>query len=78
MTPLDTDTPVPHFAHCHEGILAQLHRLSDLRALLPPAAHEEQAFLHLAERILSRNSHHMAALGLSLHMRLMRLPISHM
>ena len=38
MTPLDTDTPVPHFAHCHEGILAQLHRLSDLPALLPPAA----------------------------------------
>ncbi len=176
MTPLDTDTPLPHFAHCHEGILAQLHRLSDLPALLPPAAlarqtaqqslaffqdvmfvhhleeekdlfpavqasavkgeermhvdalidslvashrrleslwrglepelkkaakgqdcqlnsdnlqafvalynqhaaHEEQAFLPLAERILSRNSHHMAALGLSLHMRHMRLPISHM
>jgi len=30
---------------------------------------EEQAFLPLAETILGRNSHHMAALGLSLHMR---------
>jgi hemerythrin superfamily protein len=30
---------------------------------------EEQQFLPLAERILGRNSNHMAALGLSLHMR---------
>ena len=30
---------------------------------------EENEFLPLAETILSRNSHHMAALGLSLHMR---------
>ncbi len=30
---------------------------------------EERDFLPLSEKILSRNSHHMAALGLSLHMR---------
>lgn len=33
------------------------------------ASLEEQQFLPLAEQILGRNSHHMAALGLSLHMR---------
>jgi hemerythrin superfamily protein len=33
------------------------------------ASLEEQLFLPLAEKILSRNSNHMAALGLSLHMR---------
>ncbi len=33
------------------------------------AAFEEQEFLPLSERILRRNSDHMAALGLSLHMR---------
>ncbi len=42
------------------------------------AAHEEQAFLPLAELILGRNSNHMAALGLSLHMHHIRLPIAHM
>jgi hemerythrin-like domain-containing protein len=33
------------------------------------AAYEEAEFLPLAEQILGRNSNHMAALGLSLHMR---------
>ncbi len=33
------------------------------------ARFEEEAFLPLAEQILGRNSNHMAALGLSLHMR---------
>lgn len=33
------------------------------------ASLEEQQFLPLAEQILGRNSNHMAALGLSLHMR---------
>lgn len=33
------------------------------------ARYEENGFLPLAERILGRNSNHMAALGLSLHMR---------
>lgn len=36
---------------------------------LAHAAYEEQRFLPLAERILGRNGNHMAALGLSLHMR---------
>ena len=33
------------------------------------ARYEETEFLPLSEKILSRNSNHMAALGLSLHMR---------
>jgi hemerythrin-like domain-containing protein len=33
------------------------------------ASYEETDFLPLSEKILSRNSNHMAALGLSLHMR---------
>jgi hemerythrin-like domain-containing protein len=33
------------------------------------AGYEEAEFLPLSEKILSRNSNHMAALGLSLHMR---------
>jgi hypothetical protein len=33
------------------------------------AQFEEQSFLPLSQAILGRNSHHLAALGLSLHMR---------
>lgn len=36
---------------------------------LAHAQYEEQQFLPLAQRILARDSNHMAALGLSLHMR---------
>ena len=38
MSTSDTDAPIPHFAHCHVGILAQLSRLNELPALLAPAA----------------------------------------
>jgi hemerythrin-like domain-containing protein len=38
---------------------------------------EEARFLPLAETILGRNSNHMAALGLSLHMRHQHAPIGH-
>lgn len=38
------------------------------------AQFEEAAFLPLAQQILGRNSHHLAALGLSLHMRHTPLP----
>jgi hemerythrin-like domain-containing protein len=38
------------------------------------ASYEESEFLPLAEVILSRNSSHMAALGLSLHMKHVRVP----
>jgi hemerythrin-like domain-containing protein len=38
---------------------------------------EEQVFLPLAEKILGRNSNHMAALGLSLHMRHAPRVLSH-
>ena len=41
------------------------------------ARSEETQFLPLAETILERNHNHMAALGLSLHMRHQPLPISH-
>ena len=33
------------------------------------ARYEEEAFLPLSQEILSRNANHMAALGVSLHMR---------
>lgn len=38
---------------------------------------EEQQFLPLAETILSRNGNHMAALGLSIHLRHAPQPIGH-
>lgn len=38
---------------------------------------EEQEFLPLAERILQRDGNHMAALGLSLHMRHQAPPLAH-
>jgi hemerythrin-like domain-containing protein len=175
MKTLDTNAPLTNFSHCHDGILAQMSRLSDLPALIAPAAlarqtaaqtlaffqgvmhahhqeeeedlfpavlasaekgeermhidnlieglvaghraleklwhslvpelkkvakgqdsaldlvalnsfieryklHaavEEQRFLPLAETILSRNGNHMAALGLSLHMRHLPMPMAH-
>jgi hypothetical protein len=40
-----------------------------VRAFLRHARYEETVFLPLAERILSRNGNHMAALGLALHLR---------
>lgn len=40
-----------------------------VRLYLEHARQEEAVFLPLAERILGRNGNHMAALGLSLHMR---------
>ncbi|MDO8904609.1 hemerythrin domain-containing protein [Hydrogenophaga sp.] len=47
--------------------------VSDLQRLVTEyqahAHYEETEFLPLSEKILSRNSNHMAALGLSLHMR---------
>ena len=47
--------------HVHFTILIQRYKKH--------AQEEEAVFLPLAEKILSRNSNHMAALGLSLHMR---------
>jgi hemerythrin-like domain-containing protein len=40
-----------------------------VRKVLRHARYEETVFLPLAERVLSRNSDHMAALGLALHLR---------
>jgi hemerythrin-like domain-containing protein len=40
------------------------------------AHYEEQEFLPLAQTILGRNSNHMAALGMSLHMRHSRGPLN--
>lgn len=49
--------------------------LRDLIATYTQHAHyEEREFLPQAERILGRDSNHMAALGLSLHMRHTRIP----
>lgn len=41
------------------------------------AAFEETEFLPLSQTILGRNSNHMAALGLSLHMRHVRQPVAY-
>lgn len=40
-----------------------------VRAFVRHARYEETVFLPVAERILSRNGNHMAALGLALHLR---------
>lgn len=45
----------------------ELERL--VRQYVAHAAFEEAEFLPLSQRILSRNANHMAALGMSLHMR---------
>lgn len=47
--------------------LAQVQRLVD--DYVAHAAYEEAQFLPLSQAILSRNSNHMAALGMRLHMR---------
>jgi hemerythrin-like domain-containing protein len=41
------------------------------------AEYEEQLFLPLASEILGRDAHHMAALGLSIHMRHAKLPAAY-
>lgn len=51
-------------AQLDEAALSRLVQQYRQHALL-----EENEFLPLAKTILSRNNHHMAALGLSLHMR---------
>lgn len=50
---------------------SELHRL--VAQYQAHAQFEEAEFLPLAEQILSRNSNHMAALGMSLHMRHVKL-----
>ena len=51
-------------SHLDEAALTRLVQQYRAHALL-----EENEFLPLAETVLGRNSNHMAALGLSLHMR---------
>lgn len=53
----------------------ELHRL--VAAYTAHAGFEEAEFLPLSESILGRNSNHMAALGLSLHMRHVRVPAAY-
>lgn len=53
--------------------VAEIHRLvTQYRA---HASFEEAEFLPLSQTILGRNENHMEALGLSLHMRHMQMPI---
>lgn len=53
-------TPIDHFSHCHVGIFAQLDRLSDLPALLEPAARArriaEQALAFFSKGMYSHHS----------------------
>lgn len=57
----------------HEAPLSGTELAAQVRALVTRyeehARYEENEFLPLSERILGRNSNHMAALGLSLHLR---------
>lgn len=53
----------------------ELHQLVD--AYAAHAGYEETEFLPLSQTILGRNSNHMAALGLSLHMRHTPQPIAY-
>ena len=48
-----------------------------VRAYRAHARFEEEQFLPLAEKILGRNGNHMAALGMSLHMRHVPAPIGY-
>lgn len=62
----------PHLQHIAAGRDSDLDVVA-LQALVAHykghARYEESQFLPLAQRILGRNSNHLAALGLSLHMR---------
>ena len=53
----------------------ELHQL--VAAYGAHAAYEEAEFLPLSQTILGRNSNHMAALGLSLHMKHVRQPVAY-
>ena len=53
----------------HANTLDQVHFKLLISRYKAHAGLEETVFLPLAEKILGRNSNHMAALGLSLHMR---------
>ena len=53
----------------------ELHQL--VAAYGAHAKYEETDFLPLSETILGRNGNHMAALGLSLHMRHVRQPVAY-
>jgi len=53
----------------HANTLDHVHFKLLIKHYKAHAVSEETVFLPLAEKILGRNSNHMAALGLSLHMR---------
>lgn len=62
----------PEVKHAATGKAAQVDAAQVMYLVQTYRAHaqfEEQAFLPLSQTILGRNSNHMAALGLSLHMR---------
>ncbi len=60
--------------HFEDVNVDEVQRL--VRQYLAHAEYEEKEFLPLSQIILGRNSNHMAALGLSLHMRHSHHPIS--
>lgn len=53
----------------HDSTLAPLAVATLVATYRAHATYEEQVFLPLAQAILSRNANHMAALGVSLHLR---------
>ena len=70
----------PALKKVSKGQEAQLDFAKLEQLVLSYAAHadtEERVFLPLAEKVLGRNNNHMAALGLSLHMRHVPRFLSH-
>lgn len=64
------DQPIQDFSDSQVGIVSTLGELPALVTdYLTHARFEEAQFLPLAQRSLGRNSHHMAALGSSQHIR---------
>lgn len=72
------DTLGPQIKRIAKGQPDDLDRLALetlVREYAAHAAFEERAFLPLSEEILGRNANHMAALGVSLHMRHTPMPL---
>ena len=65
----DTEPALKEIIKGHANTVDHVHFKLLIKRYKAHAGSEETVFLPLAEKILGRNSNHMAALGLSLHMR---------
>jgi hemerythrin-like domain-containing protein len=72
LRPLVRDAALGRLAELHQAPVDLLVEVYEQHARM-----EERDFLPLAREILGRDGNHMAALGMSLHMRHVPLPIAH-